>query len=135
MKAGLLLNQEDFIHGIDTYIGKAFDIDGVILSGGQKQKLAIAESFFKNSSYYIMDEPNSALDPIAEGELLRKFEELSSDHGALFITHKLSVMLVTDEIIVLKNGKVIETGTHNELMARNGEYKKMYITQAKNYQY
>lgn len=135
MKANFSLQQEYFINGIDTYIGKTFDINGVILSGGQKQKLAIAESYFKNCSYYIMDEPNSALDPIAEGELLLKLEELSQDHGALFITHKLSVMLVTDEIIVFKNGKIIEMGTHNELIAKNGEYKKLYSTQAENYKY
>lgn len=134
-KAGFLLEKNRFKSGIDTYIGKSFDSDGVVLSGGQKQKLAIASSFFKKCSYYIMDEPNSALDPVSENELLSKLEIMSKESGALFITHKLSIMLLTDKIIVLNKGQIVGTGTHSNLMTNNSIYRNLYLSQAKNYKY
>ena len=122
-----------FSNGFDTYIGKTFDSKGVVLSGGQKQKLAISSAYFKNCSYYIMDEPNSALDPVADNDLISKLVQLSKDHGSLFISHKLSVMHITDEILVLENGRIVESGSHNVLMAKNGVYKKLYLAQAERY--
>ena len=124
-----------FIHGLNTYIGKNFDAEGVVLSGGERQKLSISAAYFKKCSYYIMDEPNSALDPIAKNELVSKLLELSSGAGSFFITHKLSVMNLTDEIFVLKNGTIVESGSHEALMGKNGVYKRLYTVQAEKYKY
>ena len=132
-KAGFSTKSEQLVDGLDTYVGKKFDVNGVILSGGQKQKLAISSSYFKNASYYIMDEPNSALDPIAESELIAKLESLSQNNGALFITHKLSIMRFVDEIIVMDEGNIVERGNHHELLRNNKLYSSLYYAQANKY--
>lgn len=129
------INCNRFANGFCTYIGKTFDSEGVILSGGQKQKLAISSAYFKNCSYYIMDEPNSALDPVADNDLISKLVQLSKNHGSFFISHKLSVMHITDEILVLENGRIVESGSHNVLMSKNGVYKKLYLAQAEKYKH
>lgn len=123
-----------FTNGCETVLGKIFDKNGVVLSGGQWQKIAIAQAYFKTSNFMIMDEPNAALDPEAENRVFKKLQELSKDKSGIVITHRLSSVFIADRIIVLNNGEVEEIGTHSELILKNGIYKKLFETQAEKYQ-
>ena len=120
--AGLGNLLESISNNYDTELSKRFSEDGVILSGGQNQRLAIARSLYSNAGYYLLDEPSAALDPIAEAQILRQFDKSYSDRGLLMITHRLSNTETMDKIIVIENGKVIETGSHDELLAKKGRY-------------
>ena len=104
--------------------------NGVELSGGQWQKLAIARASFKDSNLIIFDEPTSAIDSIEEEKLFNNFLELSISKTAIIISHKLAMTRFVDKIIVMKDGKVEEIGNHDELIKRNGLYKKLYLTQS-----
>lgn len=112
----------------DTLLGKQFDGDE--LSGGQWQKLAIARAFFSEKPLLILDEPTAALDPRSERDVFKHFAALSAAKTALLITHRLGSLQMADRIIVLKNGQLIEQGSHEELVACNGEYASLYKTQA-----
>lgn len=120
--------------GIDTPLTREFSEDGVNLSGGEEQKLAIARIFAKNCSCVIMDEPSSALDPISEYALNQTMMTLSEHKTVIFISHRLSATCMADRIIMLENGEIIEAGTHDELMVRNGKYAEMFLKQAEKYQ-
>lgn len=120
--AGLGNLLESISNNYDTELSKRFSEDGVILSGGQNQRVAIARSLYSNAGYYLLDEPSAALDPIAEAQILRQFDKSYSDRGLLMITHRLSNTETMDKIIVIENGKVIETGSHDELLAKKGRY-------------
>ncbi len=119
--------------GLDTYLGKRFDPDGVILSGGNWQKLAIAQAYFKKSSLMVFDEPNAALDPFAERRLFEKMEELSQDRCVIYVTHRLSSATTAGEIVVINNGSCVEMGTHAELMELKGLYFELFTKQAEKY--
>jgi len=123
----------DHEKGIDTYLGKIFDPDGVVLSGGNWQKIAIAQAYFKNSSLMVFDEPNAALDPNAERRLFDKIEDLSRDKCVVYVTHRLSSATSAGEIIVINNGVCYEKGTHKQLMEQNGLYSELFSKQAENY--
>lgn len=114
--------------GIDTWLGKLKE-DGTDLSGGEWQKIAIARALFKDSPLYILDEPTAALDPSAEVKLYSLFAKISENKTTIFITHRLGAAKISDEIIVIDDGKVIESGTHDELMKYQGEYAKMFNEQ------
>lgn len=117
----------------DSILGK--DISGTELSGGQWQKIAITRALFrKNARVYILDEPTAALDPIAEANIYRNFTSLTGDKTTILISHRLGVTSVVDRILVFDKGKIVEDGNHNELIAKNGVYAKMYKAQAKWYQ-
>ena len=120
--------------GIDTQVSHEFDEDGIVLSGGQAQKLAIARVFAKNPDVVILDEPSSALDPIAEYNMYRNMKKLSKNKAVIFISHRLSSARIADRIYMLENGTVTEKGTHDELMLLNGQYAEMFNLQAQNYQ-
>lgn len=120
--------------GIDTVISKEFDEEGVVLSGGEAQKIAIARIFAKNPDVVILDEPSSALDPIAEYNMYKNMMKIAGDKTVIFISHRLSSARVADRIYMLENGTVTETGTHDSLMAEDGAYAAMFQLQAKNYQ-
>ena len=120
--AGLGNLLESISNNYDTELSKRFSEDGVILSGGQNQRVAIARSLYSDAGYYLLDEPSAALDPIAEAQILRQFDKSYSDRGLLMITHRLSNTETMDKIIVIENGKVIETGSHDELLAKKGRY-------------
>lgn len=122
-----------FAGGMRTYLGKIFDEEGVVLSGGQWQKLAIAQAYYRQSSAMILDEPNASLDPEAEYHLFEKLKDLCSDKIALFITHRLSCVSMADKIIVINHGRCEEIGTHEQLMDNNGTYAKLYTYQAEKY--
>jgi len=119
--------------GLDTVMTKEFDEGGVVLSGGESQKLAVARTFVKDAPMKIFDEPSSALDPIAEYELFRNIMKEGTDHTMLFISHRLSSVKSCDKVFMLEKGRLIEEGTHTELIAANGSYAQMYKKQAMNY--
>lgn len=117
-----------------TYLYRLFEENGMELSGGQGQRLAIARALYKESPVVILDEPTAALDTVAEQEIYNKFREISAGKTALLISHRLSSTRLCDRIFVVDLGKIVETGTHEELMnVECGVYKNMYETQAKYY--
>ena len=120
-------------NGIDTVMTREFDENGAVLSGGESQKLAVARTFAKNAPLKIFDEPSSALDPIAEYELFENIMKEGQDHTMMFISHRLSSVKNCDRVYMLEKGRLIEEGTHEELMKRNGSYAQMYTRQAMNY--
>lgn len=120
--------------GINTPLTKEFEKDGVDLSGGEKQKVAIARAFYKDSHYAVMDEPSSALDPIAEYKLNQNMMEIAKNRTVIFISHRLSTTVMADKIYMFEKGEIIEQGSHSELMALDGKYAEMFKKQAINYQ-
>lgn len=120
--------------GIDTYLTKEFDENGFVCSGGQAQKIAIARVFAKNPDVVILDEPSSALDPIAEYNMYCNMMEASEGKTVFFISHRMSSARMADRILFLENGQIVEEGTHEELMRKNGRYAAMFRLQAQNYQ-
>jgi len=120
-------------HGFDTPLMRFFESDGIELSIGQWQKLAIARAFYADSDILILDEPTASLDPLAEQEIFRQFDLLRSNKTTIFVSHRLSSATVADQIIVLENGMVAENGTHRELMAKKSKYYQLFSTQAKRY--
>lgn len=122
-----------FERGLDTPLTTEFDKEGINLSGGEGQKVAIARSFYKNAKVLIMDEPSSALDPIAEYSLNKAMEEMSVGKTVFYISHRLSTTRDADRIIMLEKGRIIEQGTHDELIALGGKYNEMWEAQAGKY--
>lgn len=121
-------------NGVHTNMLKELDDDGIVFSGGETQKLMLARALYKDSPIIILDEPTAALDPIAESEMYEKYNSLTDEKTSIFISHRLSSTRFCDRILFIKNGKIIEVGTHNELMNKNGEYAYMYNLQATYYQ-
>ncbi len=119
--------------GADTMLLREFSDDGMMLSGGEQQKLAIARIFYKACPYVILDEPSANLDPVSEYELNKAISESCADRTVIFISHRLSTTRHADRILMLENGKVIESGTHDELMEKNGKYAYMFNLQAEKY--
>jgi ATP-binding cassette subfamily B protein len=117
--------------GRETLLGK--DIGGTELSGGQWQKLAIARAVYRGKNFIILDEPTSNLDPFAETEIYQKYMSMSRDKTVIFVTHRISVASLADRIVVFADGKVIQDGTHDELIHREGEYARLYNEQSKWY--
>lgn len=119
--------------GIYTYIEQIYDKEGILLSGGESQRIAIARALYKDSPIFILDEPTAALDPRVEYEIYSKFEEFTQNKTILYITHRLASTKFCNKIVVLKKGEVIELGTHNELMKMNGYYSELFNMQAQYY--
>jgi ATP-binding cassette subfamily B protein len=119
--------------GINTLVTREFHRQGEIFSGGQMQKLAIARGYAQNYQLFILDEPSSALDPIAEADLYHNMLELGRDRTMVFISHRLSSTANADYIYLIDNGKIEESGTHEELMALRGKYYEMFISQSEKY--
>ncbi|KEO83492.1 ABC transporter ATP-binding protein [Tumebacillus flagellatus] len=122
----------DFVRNLpkqlNTDLGR-WVVKGEQLSGGQWQRIAIARAFARDADLYVLDEPNSALDPIAENEVFEKIRNLLQDRLGVFIAHRLASARFADMILVMDNGQVIEQGTHEELMEQNGTYAEMYRVQ------
>ncbi|MEL7354853.1 MAG: ABC transporter ATP-binding protein, partial [Cyanobacteria bacterium J06560_5] len=118
--------------GYDTILGKLFE-RGEELSIGQWQKVALARAFLRNSQVIVLDEPTSAMDPKAEYEVFKRFRELIEDQAAILITHRLSTVKMADRIYVMDQGRIVESGTHNQLMNERGLYANLFETQARNY--
>lgn len=119
--------------GADTILLKEFDENGLILSGGEQQKLAIARVFYKQCPYIILDEPSANLDPVSEYELNKAISDGCADRTVIFISHRLSTTRHADRILMLENGKIVESGSHDELMEKDGKYAYMFRLQAEKY--
>lgn len=120
--------------GLDTILYKGLTDDGVDISGGEAQKIAIARALYKNAPFIILDEPTAALDPIAEAEIYEKFDEIAGDRTAIYISHRLSSCKFCDEIAVFHEGAVIQQGSHTTLVADvNGKYYELWNAQAQYY--
>lgn len=117
----------------NTYLGKEINEDGIQLSGGQEQKLALARALYKKGSFLILDEPTAALDAIAENRLYEKYSELTEGMTTLFISHRLASTRFCDKIMLLKDGRISEIGTHDELLQNNSDYAHMYNVQSQYY--
>ena len=129
-ESGLLERIGKFEKGLDTELTTEFSKEGVNLSGGESQKLAISRVFYKNAGLMILDEPSSALDPIAEYQLNHAMLEATGDKTVIFISHRLSTTRIADRIIMLEKGSIVEQGTHEELLAMDGKYAQMWKVQA-----
>ena len=116
-----------------TAFSTRFNRDGVDFSGGEKQKISIARAYYRDADVLIFDEPSSALDPNAEYDFFKKMYELGKEKTVMFVSHRLSTVVKADKIIVLDKGKIVEMGTHKELMRRCGKYAEMFNKQAENY--
>jgi len=128
--SGLMERVERMEKGIDTPLTTEFMEDGMDLSGGESQKLAIARVFYRKAGLMILDEPSSALDPIAEYQLNHAMLSATKDKTVIFISHRLSTTRLADRIIMLEQGRIVEQGSHSELLERDGKYAQMWRVQA-----
>lgn len=132
-QSGFAERLNNFELGLDTPLTAEFEESGVNLSGGEAQKIAISRAFYKNCSLIILDEPSSALDPIAEYQLNQSMLEAAANKTVVFISHRLSTTRLADKIFMLENGQIIEAGSHEELLKMNGKYAQMWRVQAGQY--
>ena len=119
--------------GVKTVLTRNFDDFGIDLSGGETQKLSLARAIYKSSPFFILDEPTSAMDALSEAHMYENFNEMTKNSSVIFISHRLSSTKFCDKIILLEDGKVIEMGTHDELINLNGSYSKLFNMQAEYY--
>jgi len=124
---------EDLPSGYDTPLTRIFEENGIELSGGQWQKLAVSRAFYKESDILILDEPTAALDALAEQEVFRQFLDLSDGRISIFVSHRLSGAVDADQIVVLERGQIVEIGRHAQLMEEKGRYFVLFSTQASRY--
>lgn len=115
--------------GINSYITQLFSEDGIELSGGESQKMVIARNLYRNSPVMILDEPTSALSPKSEYEIFKKFDTLTRDRTVIYISHRLASCSLCDRILVFEEGRIIEEGSHDDLMKNNNKYSEMYNRQ------
>ena len=119
--------------GLDTSLYQYDDEDGVEISGGEAQKIAIARSLYKDAPFVIMDEPTSALEPVAEFEIYQRFDQMVEGKTSIYISHRMSSCRFCDNIIVFDEGKIIEQGSHDKLMSNGGLYSELWNAQAQYY--
>ena len=132
-EAGLEERLDSLAKGIETPLTKIVEDDGVDLSGGEKQKLALAKALYKGAKIVVLDEPTSALDAIAEQSLYESFDEMIDGKSAVYISHRLASTRFCDRVAMFEEGHMVEYGSHEELMALNGKYAEMFNTQAQYY--
>lgn len=133
-EAGLQEKILSLCKGIDTELLKIVDEEGVDLSGGEKQKLALARALYKAAPVVVLDEPTSALDALAEQQLYERFDRMIGRKAAVYISHRLASTRFCDRVAMFKDGALIECGSHEELMTKGGEYARMFEVQAQYYQ-
>lgn len=131
--SGIWNKVERLPHGTDSILTKEFDEDGVLMSGGEQQKLAVARVFAGAGSIAVLDEPSSALDPISEYEIFENMMKACEGKTVIFVSHRLSSATLADMVYLFENGQVIEQGSHHELLLRNGKYAEMFRMQAEKY--
>lgn len=131
--AGIWEKIESLENGVDTHLMKGVYDDGVDLSGGEMQKLVLARAIYKNVNILILDEPTAALDPIAENKLYLQYRQLTRGKTSIYISHRFASTRFCDRIVLLEDGVIKESGTHEELMKQNGQYAYMFGVQAKYY--
>ena len=132
-QAGLWEKISALDNGIKTKFDRAFWDDGINLSGGEKQKLLLARALYKQTPVVILDEPTAALDPIAENSLYESYDEIMKNQTTVFISHRLASTRFCNRILLIENGKIVEEGTHDQLLKKGGIYSKLFETQAKYY--
>lgn len=132
-KAGLKEAVLKFPEGINTHIGRQVYLDGVMLSGGQMQRLILARALYKDGPILVLDEPTAALDPIAENDIYRKYNEMTEGKTSVFISHRLASTRFCDRILLIANGSIAEEGTHEELIAQKGVYADLFEVQSRYY--
>ncbi len=132
-KAGLEEKVSSLKQGMDTNLQKNLDENGIMLSGGEAQKLVFARALYKDAPFCILDEPTSALDALAELRLYQQFNTILKDKTAIYISHRLSSTRFCDRIVLFKEGKILEMGTHDELIQTNQEYSQLFAMQANYY--
>ena len=132
-KAGVYECIEKLPKKEQTILGKRYDSEGVDLSGGEKQKVAIARAFYKDAPVAVLDEPTAALDPLAEYEVYHNFQGFAEDKTTVYISHRMSSSRFCNQILVFSGGTVAESGTHAELMEKKGIYYDMYEKQSPYY--
>ena len=133
-KAGLEVKVKNLPDGLNTIIGKKIYENGVLLSGGEEQRLILARALYKDAPILLLDEPTAALDPIAENDIYHKYNSMTNGKTSVFISHRLASTRFCDRILLLDNGRIIEEGTHDSLILSNGEYAKLFNVQKKYYQ-
>lgn len=131
--AGLKEKVDSLKYKEKTFLSQNMNHEGILLSGGEMQKLMLARALYKDAPIMILDEPTAALDPIAESELYEKYNNLTQEKTSLFISHRLSSTKFCDRIIFLEDGRVVEDGTHTELLKKQGKYAHMYQIQSHYY--
>ena len=131
--AGLWEKVNSLPNGMDTHLLKSVYDDGVELSGGEMQKLLLARAIYKGGHILILDEPTAALDPIAENKLYLQYRELTSGKTSIYISHRFASTRFCDRIILLQDGVITESGTHEELMALDGQNAYMFGVQSQYY--
>lgn len=130
-EADLNVNSKVFPQGMNTMLSR--DFDGVDLSGGLWQRVAIARGFYKKHNMILLDEPTAAIDPVEESKLYMKFIQLSKGKTSFIVTHRLSLTKMADRVVVMDQGKVVQIGTHKELVSVKGKYQELYSSQSKWY--
>ena len=133
VKAGIAGKIEELPGGYDTHLNRQVYEDAVMLSGGETQSLMLARALYKDAPFIVLDEPTAALDPIAESRMYEKYNELANGKSSIYISHRLASTRFCDRIIMLGNSGIIEEGTHEELLKKNGEYAKLYEIQSRYY--
>ncbi len=132
-RAGLEERVKNLPEGLETYVGKEFHESGVVFSGGEKQKMAIARAIYKNAPFVIMDEPTAALDPESECEVYAGFDKMVGNKTALYISHRLASCRFCEDILVFDKGQVVQRGSHEELEQQEGLYRELWNAQAQYY--
>ena len=132
-KAGLKGAISKFPEGINTHIGRQVYLDGVMLSGGQTQRLMLARALYKDGPILVLDEPTAALDPIAENDIYMKYNEMTAGKTSVFISHRLASTRFCDRILFIADGGIAEEGTHEELIAMNRAYAALFEVQSRYY--
>ena len=117
-----------------TYLTQTFREDGIELSGGMLQKLMLARAIYKDSPILILDEPTAALDPIAESKMYEEYDHIADGKTSIFISHRLASTKFCNRIFYLDEGRIVESGTHDELIAKNGKYAEVFAIQSQYYQ-
>ena len=119
--------------GLQTHIGRQVFEDGILLSGGEMQRLMLARALYKNAPVLLLDEPTAALDPIAENDIYRKYAAMTEGRTSVFISHRLASTRFCDRILLIDGGGIAEQGSHESLLALGGKYAELFEVQSKYY--